>query len=132
TRRDPTRRGRERAARRQEAMNRIAQVFGRSRVLLPVIHPTKGRAGALASVRIARDGGADGVFLIDQGLSERELLALVGEVRALYPGWWIGLNLLSHAPADALTTALESCGTIDGIWSDNAGVDERAGAQPRA
>lgn len=113
-------------------MNRIAQVFAKTRVLLPVIHPTKGRDGALAAVRIARDGGADGVFLIDQGMSERELLALVGEVRTLYPGWWIGLNLLSHEPADALKAALDTCGAIDGIWSDNAGVDERAGAQPRA
>jgi hypothetical protein len=63
-------------------MNRIVQVFGRSRVLLPVIHPTKGRDGTLAAAQIARDG----VFLIDQGMGERELLALVGEVRALYPG----------------------------------------------
>jgi hypothetical protein len=45
---------------------------------------------------------------------------------------WIGLNLLSRDPAAALKTALETCGAIDGIWSDNAGVDERAGAQPRA
>ncbi|MFT3699678.1 MAG: BtpA/SgcQ family protein [Kofleriaceae bacterium] len=112
-------------------MNRIKQVFGRSRVLLPVIHPTKGRTGALASVQIARDAGADGVFLIDQGMNDREVLDLLKEVRGLYPGWWVGLNLLSRGPVEALRLAVETCG-VDGIWSDNAGVDERTTDQARA
>lgn len=98
-------------------------------MLLPVIHPTKGRDGALAAVRIARDGGADGVFLIDQGMNDREVLSLVKDVRALYPGWWVGLNLLSRGPIEALKA---TAGEIDGIWSDNAGVDERVTEQTRA
>jgi uncharacterized protein len=109
-------------------MNRIKQVFGRSRVLLPVIHPANGREGALAAIRIARDGGGDGIFLIDQGMIERDLLALVDEVLVLHPGLWIGLNLLSRAPAEVLA----ACETIGGIWADNAGIDERSSAQPRA
>ena len=104
-------------------MNRILEVFGRSPVLLPVVHPI-GRVEALAAIRTARAVGVKGVFLIDQGMHERELLSLVREVRERYPTLWIGLNLLTRRPADALTAALDACGVIDGIWSDNAGIDE--------
>jgi len=105
-------------------MNRVDEVFGASPVLLPVVHPI-GREEALAAVRVAHDVGVPGVFLIDQGMSESDVLALVREVRDRYPTLWIGLNLLSRTPADALAVALDTCGFIDGIWSDNAGIDER-------
>lgn len=111
--------------------NRVRSVFGRERVLLPVVHPVH-RTQALVAVDVAVDGGADGVFLIDQGMTESEVLALVGEVRVRHPALWIGVNLLSRAPAEALRVALERCGRIDGIWSDNAGIDERVEAQTHA
>jgi len=56
-------------------MNRIEQVFGVPRVLLPVVHPV-GRREALASVEVAAAAGVRGVFLIDQGMSEPEVLEL--------------------------------------------------------
>lgn len=113
-------------------MNRIEEVFGRTPVLLPVVHPI-GRAEALASLRVVHDAGAPGAFLIDQGMGEADVLALVREARARFPKLWLGVNLLGRSPADALVTALDACdGRIDGIWSDNAGIDERASAQPRA
>ena len=112
-------------------MNRIAEVFGASPVLLPVVHPI-GRQEALVSIRITHDLGVKGIFLIDQGMQESEVLALVCEVRDLYPTLWIGLNLLSRRPADALAVALDACGFIDGIWSDNAGIDEHGSEQPSA
>lgn len=112
-------------------MNRIAQIFKRPRVLLPVVHPVT-REHALAAVEVALDAGADGVFLIDQGLNERELVALIGEVYHRHPSLWIGVNFLTRAPIDALAFALEAIGRIDGIWSDNAGVDERSKEQVRA
>lgn len=104
-------------------MNRIVDVFGTSPVLLPVVHPI-GREEALTSVRIVHDLGVRGVFLIDQGMAEREVLALVHTARERYPALWIGLNLLTRTPSRALSIALAVCGTIDGIWSDNAGIDE--------
>ncbi len=113
-------------------MNRIADVFGIPSVLLPVVHPV-GREEALAAVRVAHDLGVRGVFLIDQGMHERDVLQLVCEVRDRHPALWIGLNLLSRTPADALEIALDACTVIDGIWSDNAGIDERRdGVQPHA
>lgn len=46
------------------------------------------------------------------------------DVRAAYPGLWIGVNLLSRRPAQALADALDACeNRIDGVWSDNAESD---------
>jgi predicted TIM-barrel enzyme len=112
-------------------MNRVVEVFKRPRVLLPVVHPVS-RDRALAAVDVAVEAGADGVFLIDQGLNEREVVALIGEVYRRHPSLWVGVNLLSRTPADALAFALAGVGRIDGIWSDNAGIDERTAQQPRA
>lgn len=112
-------------------MNRIAEVFKRPRAFLPVVHPVT-RDHALAAVDVAVAAGADGVFLINQGLGERDVLALIGEVYRRHPTLWIGLNLLSRTPAEALAAALAGNGRIDGIWSDNAGVDEREAEQAHA
>ena len=102
-------------------MNRIAEVFGTSPVLLPVVHPI-GHDEALTAIRVAYDLGVKGVFLINQG---NDVLQLVREVRDRYPTLWIGVNLLHRPPARALVFALDVCGTIDGIWADNAGINER-------
>jgi uncharacterized protein len=112
-------------------MNRIRDVFGVDRVVLPVVHPV-GRTEALASVEIAHAAGAKGVFTINQGMNDDQVLALVREIRLRYPALWIGVNLLGNSPAKALGDALDACGQIDGIWSDNALVDERVTDQPAA
>jgi uncharacterized protein len=113
-------------------MNRIAEVFGAPRVLLPVIHPV-GRAEALASVEVAVAAGVKGVFLINQGMSERQVLALMMELRGLHPTLWVGVNLLGFSPAQILERGLEAGdGRLDGIWSDDAGIDEDAAQQPEA
>ena len=111
-------------------LNRIADVFKRPRAFLPVVHPVT-RDHALAAVDVAVEAGADGVFLIDQGLGETDVLALIGEVYRRHPALWVGVNLLSRMPADALAVALAGNGRIDGIWSDNAGIDERVAEQVR-
>jgi uncharacterized protein len=112
-------------------MNRIKEVFGADRVVLPVVHPV-GLAEALASVEVAQDAGAKGVFVINQGMNDHDTLGLVGEIERRHPTLWVGINLLGHMPAEALGTALEARGRVDGIWSDNAFVDERATEQPEA
>lgn len=112
-------------------MNRIEEVFGTCPVLLPVVHPV-GRREALEAVHIARSLGLKGVFLIDQIMHEGDVLALVREIRDRHHGLWVGVNLLTRSPAEALVTAPGGCGTIDGLWSDNAGVDARGVEQPVA
>jgi predicted TIM-barrel enzyme len=105
-------------------MNRIVEVFGRSSVLLPVVHPIS-RQAALDAVRAVHDLGVKGVFLIDQPMSERELIQLAREVRDRHPSLWIGLNLLSRTASKTLTTTYNRGWSLDGIWSDWAGIDER-------
>jgi predicted TIM-barrel enzyme len=113
-------------------MNRIREVFGVSRVVLPVVHPVSA-ADAMASVAVAHAAGVKGVFTINQGMSSAEVLQLVLEIRRKYPSLWVGVNLLGHSPAEMLADGLAACdGRIDGLWSDNAHIDERAVEQPRA
>lgn len=112
--------------------SRLAQVFGRVPVVLPVVHPV-GRAEALESLRVVAAAGVRGVFLVDQGMDEAGVLALAREARERRPELWIGVNLLSRRPADALVVALRALdGELDGLWSDDAGVDERAHPRPHA
>jgi uncharacterized protein len=116
----------------EHSKNRIRQTFGVSRVLLPVVHPVSWEQ-ALASTQIAVDAGVKGIFLINQGLDAEAVLRLVLEVRKRHPSLWVGLNLLGYSPAQALETALEACeGRIDGIWADNASIEEDDAEQPRA
>ncbi len=113
-------------------MNRITETFGKSPVLLPVVHPVN-RDTALRSIDVVRAAGCKGLFLINQGMSSSDVLQLVREVRARDPKLWIGINLLDRRPTDALADALDQCdGRIDGIWADNAHIDEHSATQPRA
>jgi hypothetical protein len=101
----------------------IHEVFGAKRVLLPVVHPVSVRS-AIDSIQTVVNAGCKGVFLINQGMTTDHVLDLVLEVRALYPTLWIGLNLLGMRPAHALRLALAKLGgRLDGLWTDNAGVD---------
>jgi predicted TIM-barrel enzyme len=113
-------------------MNRIAEIFGSHCVLLPVVHPI-GHGEAMASVQAAVSAGCKGIFLINQGMDEDEVLALVMTVRAQHPTLWVGVNLLGVPPAEVLERGLAACkGRLDGIWADNADVDEGATSQPAA
>jgi hypothetical protein len=100
---------------------RLPAPFRRPRALLPVIHTPLGEAGALQAIRVAVDAGADGVFLIDQGMSAQQVLALLPRVRQAFPDLWVGLNLLGWDPGDVIRDPLGR--TADGLWADDAGVD---------
>ena len=107
---------------------RLVDVFGSSKVLLPVIHPISERA-ARENARLAHEAGCPGVFLINQGTDEAGVFSLVREIRRDFPSLWVGVNILGELPADVLARGLAACdGRLDGIWSDNAGV----GAAPKA
>jgi len=103
-------------------MNRIQEVFGKTRVFLPVIH-TLSTDQIRRNAEIAKVGGADGVLLISHVpmFREPELLRAALELRALYPDWWVGVNVLgSHSDTTMLTTIRH--GLIQGLWSDDVGL----------
>ncbi len=108
--------------------NKVLQkVFGRSRVLLPVIHPTT-KETALRSIETAVESGADGIFLINQGMSTSQILDFIPEVHQQYKNLWIGVNFLGTEPEEVIDLVVDL--SVGGIWSDNAGIDERSATQP--
>lgn len=100
---------------------KLAGIFGKPRVLLPVIHYA-GLDAALASVDVAREHGADGVMLINQGIEAEDLPAFAAAVIARHPGLWVGVNVLGDEPADAFARFERARVPVRGVWSDNGGV----------
>ena len=92
-----------------------------------VIHPVS-KEIALRSIATAFHCGADGVFLINQGMSTSEVLATIPEGHERHDDLWIGVKLLgtAHEQVISLVAGLP----VGGIWSDNTGIDERSDAQP--
>ena len=109
--------------------NALQRVFRRSRVLLPVIHPTT-KENALGSIQTAVESGADGIFLINQGMSVSEILNFIPEVHRRHQNLWIGVNFLGMEPEVVIGTVADL--PVGGIWSDSADIDERSNAQPAA
>ena len=101
------------------ARPRTAEVFGAERVLLPVIHPVS-RQAVLDNVELVVQAGCAGLFLINQGMSQREVLELVLEIRSGYPSLWVGVNLLGLSPAAALHAR-----STQGAIHSSAGVGNR-------
>jgi len=100
-------------------MTRIQQSFNRPRVLLPVIH-ARSTAQVMEQAEVARVGGADGVFVINQGgLDANEVLDVSASLAALHADWFVGVNLLGCEPLDALGPLMKRW-RIRGLWSDDA------------
>jgi uncharacterized protein len=109
--------------------SKLLETFKRDKVFLPVIHPVT-KEIALSSIKVAVEAGADGIFLIDQGMTSQEVLDFVPVVRGIYPHLWIGVNLLDTYAHDMIQRVKDL--PIGGIWSDNAGILESSESQPEA
>src|SRR3954447_5752900 len=73
------------------------QAFTNRHVVLPVIH-VESSEQAHRNSRLAREAGADGVFLINHAIADEELLAIHDDVAGAHPGWWTGVNCLGLVP----------------------------------
>ena len=107
----------------------IWQVFRRTKLFLPVIHPVSEDV-ALKSIETAIAADADGIFLINQGMSADEVLQFVPEVHRRFGNLWIGVNLLGIQPSEVVSRVSQL--PVGGIWSDNAMIDEESEVQPAA
>lgn len=96
-------------------------------VVLPVIH-VEDSDQARRNTALAREGAADGAFLINHAITSAQLLAIFAAVRDEHPGFWLGVNLLDLPVLDAMRAAADA--GADGLWSDNAGLLESALEQP--
>jgi hypothetical protein len=102
--------------------------FRHTHVVLPVIHAAT-EPQVLANAEIARAVDADGVFLINHMGGCDALLSMYAAARAHHPAWWIGINCLDLTPLELLARVGDD---VDGVWADNADVDERRDTQPDA
>lgn len=98
--------------------------FGGKKCLFPVIH-VEDEIQALRNARIARDNGADGVFLInhDTEKANHEFMryTIFPNVKRALPGFFVGINCLDLMTAEAIRRCPIDA---DAIWVDNAGLRE--------
>lgn len=88
--------------------------------VFPVIHVVTDEQ-ATRNAQVAHDAGADGVFLINHGLSGEYLLEIHSKVAEAHPDWWIGVNCLGWQPARVFRSISKQ---VAGVWADNADIDE--------
>ncbi len=100
-------------------MSQYRSIFPKPHTLIVVVH-VESRDQALHNVLIARDQGADGVFLINHQTNHLHLLSCFTYVQHHCPDLWIGLNYLDldrYAQLQRLPPGAQ------GLWSDNARID---------
>lgn len=107
---------------------RFRQVFTNRHVVLPVIHISSAEQ-ARRNAAIAREAGADGVFLINHSIGSDDLLRIHDEVVGLLPEWWVGVNCLDLDPETVFARISQR---VSGVWVDNAMIQENQVEQPDA
>jgi predicted TIM-barrel enzyme len=93
-----------------------------------MIHATSTKQ-VLRNASIAHDAGADGVFLINHGMSDNELLQIHKRAVVTFPQWWVGVNCLGLCPEDVFPIVSDK---VAGVWVDNALIQEEHPTQPDA
>ncbi|MDP6945113.1 MAG: BtpA/SgcQ family protein [Myxococcota bacterium] len=106
----------------------MKRTFTNRHVVLPVVH-VEDTEQALRNADIVVEAGCDGFFLIHHAQDHSVLLDVYRAVRAVHPTAWIGLNCLDLL-AEEVFAAVDP--DVDGIWMDDAAIDERTSEQPMA
>ncbi len=106
-------------------MNRIQEVFGRPKVVLPVIH-VKNLDHAIRNTDTVMSAGAKGLFLINHHISATKLDLIRLKLQDLYPEYWFGINYLGLPRTQALGHTIHGLeqNWPKGLWFDNAGIKE--------
>ena len=96
--------------------------------IYPVIHHLNDET-TLEQAAIAKEAGADGVFLISHNGRDCALLELIHVIQKAHPGLRVGINLLQATPIAAVSLA--AIYGAEMAWIDTAGVSGQ-GASPTA
>lgn len=100
-------------------MGAYRSVFSKKHTFIAVIH-AQDISTTLRNVDVARENGADGVFLINHGpVRWFELLSMYAVVRHRDPTGWVGMNILDLYANQSVKIVPREC---SGIWVDDAGV----------
>ncbi|MEZ4210601.1 MAG: BtpA/SgcQ family protein [Patescibacteria group bacterium] len=95
----------------------------KKRCFLAVIHH-QSLAQARKNVIIAMENGADGVFLIPHGQTtdNSNVCVVAKQIKAEFPNFWIGLNILEAAKHNFIAFNSANEGKLDGVWTNNMGI----------
>jgi predicted TIM-barrel enzyme len=88
--------------------------------ILPVIHYIDTDT-AIQQVALARQCGADGVFLIDHHGNDDNLVQVAALAKEVFNDFPIGINLLSYSATQAARAAIEH--GFQMVWADSMDVD---------
>jgi predicted TIM-barrel enzyme len=109
-------------------MSRYRKLFPNHHSVFTVIH-VEYEEQALRNCEIARTANVEGVFLINHGMSSKDLLKIHHTAFQEFPDWWIGVNCLGDDPSETFKMVTEE---VAGIWVDNAMIDENLDNQSDA
>lgn len=100
-------------------MSTFKETFHNPHTFLAVVH-VENISQALRNAKIAEQGGADGIFLINHSSSYQSLLESYWAILEQLPEYWVGLNCLDlgRSAVDVIPKQ------TSGLWVDDAGIDE--------
>lgn len=101
-------------------MNKIEQIFGKKKVLLPVIH-VKDQLQTIIQIGEANLAGCNGVFLINHRIRHTKLFSMIPQIRKIYPYIWIGVNPLDLSPLKAIEKIPIG---VNGLWVDDSYIED--------
>lgn len=102
-------------------MHGLYATFSSRHVILPVIHVASAEQ-AIRNTEIAQECGADGVFLINHTIPDKQFLTIYAEVKQrFFPRFWVGVNCLGLRPEEVFAQVDSN---TSGVWVDDAFVDE--------
>jgi predicted TIM-barrel enzyme len=103
-------------------MASFKETFPHPHAVLPVIH-VQSEGHVIRNAAIAREAGADGVFLISMGgLPWWVIRDVKDKVKEQFGDLWVGVNYLEKH-VDEVFKVVDS--KTDGVWVDNAMIDEK-------
>jgi predicted TIM-barrel enzyme len=108
--------------------NKLFETFKKKKLALPVVHVLDEQT-TYRNLELLQNCGADGVFLISHGtMYADELINHRNDVMCRFD-MWMGINFLDLNPYQAFTRMNNGFdgklyGALDGIWTDNAGVED--------
>jgi len=88
-------------------------------LIYPVIHYLNDQ-NTIEQVALAKQCGADGVFLISHSGGDRHIIEMARLLQLVHGEFFIGVNLLNSGPIDAYERSYNA--EVDGVWMDVAGV----------
>ncbi len=109
-------------------MSKFNNVFNQKKVLLTVNHVYNYELGR-KNTEISIENGVDGIFLINHGIRSDLLIQIYEKFRKEFNQVWFGVNLLDKRTKDIFAAIPEN---MQGIWADNAYIDEYSTEQPEA